>query len=112
MSEQFWQTNQRDIKNDGSVILFQRRRANDGTVKPTWYMRLLLPEQNGYHTQSTRTKNEFEAGKIALQTYEKFQVRSLSGNTLRTVKFSVALDGWMGKGLQRHSIKRTRQQIH
>jgi integrase len=57
-------------------------------------MRLLLPEQNGYHTQSTRTKNEFEAGKIALQAYEKFQVRSLSGNTLRTVKFSVAVDGW------------------
>ena len=57
-------------------------------------MRLLLPELNGYHLQSIRTKNEFEAGKIALQAYEKFQVRPLSSNTLRTVKFSVVLDGW------------------
>ena len=88
------QANQRDIKNDGRVVIFQRRRDSDGSINPTWYMRLLLPNQGRYFKRSTRTNNEFEAGKIALQTYEEFQVRALSGASIHQKAFSAVYEEW------------------
>ena len=57
-------------------------------------MRLLLPNQRHYFKKSTRTANEFEAGKVALQTYEEFQVRSLAGAPIHQKAFSAVYEEW------------------
>jgi len=57
-------------------------------------MRLLLPNQRRYIKKSTRTNNEFEAGKIALQTYEEFQVRALAGSPINKTSFSDVFEEW------------------
>ena len=92
MSEK-WEKNQRDIRGDGRVVIYQRTRR-DGSINPTWHMRLLLPDQSGYFRATTRSHSDTDAIRIALNKFDEFQLRSLSGSTLRTVKFSVALDGW------------------
>ena len=88
------QANQRDIRNDGRIVIFQRRRDTDGSINPTWYMRLLLPNQRRYFKKSTRTTNEFEAGKVALQTYEEFQVRALAGSSIHKKSFNDVFEEW------------------
>lgn len=57
-------------------------------------MRLLLPNQRRYFKKSTRTTNEFEAGKVALQTYEEFQVRALAGSPIHKKSFSDVFEAW------------------
>ena len=51
--------NKKDIKGDGTVIIHQREKR-DGSILPTWYMRIRipLPQSKGYLRKSTNEINE------------------------------------------------------
>ena len=110
--QQRWQTNQRDIKGDGRVVIYQRRRAKDGSINPTWYMRLLPNGTDKYFVKSTRNINEFEAGKVALQKYEEFQVRALSGASIHQKAFSAVYEEWKKDYPTSVGSKRKKEYIH
>ncbi|MEC8063063.1 MAG: hypothetical protein VX168_11750, partial [Pseudomonadota bacterium] len=88
-----WERNQTDIRGDGRVVIYQRPRR-DGTINPTWHMRLLLPNQSGYFRASTRSSSNADASRIALNKFDEFQVRALSGSSVRQIRFSQAYDEW------------------
>ena len=88
-----WERNQTDVRGDGRVMIYQRPRR-DGSVNPTWHMRLLLPNKSGYFKSSTRTLSETDAIRIALNKFDEFQVRALSGGALRKILFSKTVLEW------------------
>ena len=49
--------NKLDVRRDGRVIIYQRPRK-DGTIIPTWQMRVSVPNSTGYHRQSTGEKEQ------------------------------------------------------
>jgi integrase len=88
-----FELNQVDVKGDGRVILYQRPRS-DGTIIPTWQMRISVPNSTGYHRQSTGEKEQPEATRKALNKYEELAIKVLSGGALNAKNFKVAYDQW------------------
>ena len=88
-----FELNQVDVKGDGRVILYQRPRS-DGSIIPTWQMRISVPNSTGYHRQSTGEKEQPEAVRKALNKYEELAIKVLSGGTLNAKTFKTAYDQW------------------
>jgi len=74
--------------------MIYNRPRRDGSISPIWHMRLLLPNKSGYFRASTRTSSDAEATQISLNKFDEFQVRALSGGSLRQIKFSQAYEEW------------------
>ena len=106
-----WERNQTDIRGDGRVVIYQRPRR-DGTINPTWHMRLLLPNQSGYFRASTRSSNNADASRIALNKFDEFQVRALSGSSVRQIRFSQAYEEWKKAYPNTQSRSRPLEYIH
>jgi len=88
-----YELNQIDVKGDGRIILYQRPRS-DGTIIPTWQMRISVPNSTGYHRQSTGEKEQPEAIRKALNKYEELAIKVLSGGSLNAKTFKVAYEEW------------------
>ena len=85
--------NKKDIKGDGTVIIHQREKR-DGSILPTWYMRIRipLPQSKGYLRKSTNEINESRATQIALNTYDELYSKVKSGGTLETITYKKLLE--------------------
>jgi len=88
-----FELNQIDVKGDGRIVLYQRPRP-DGSVIPTWQMRISVPKSTGYHRQSTGQKEQPEAVRIAVNKYEELAVKILSGGSLRSKSYKSVLESW------------------
>lgn len=88
-----FETNQVDVKSDGKVILYQRARK-DGSVIPTWQMRISVPNSTGYHRQSTGEKELPEATRKALNKYEELALKVLGGGSLKSKSFKNVYETW------------------
>ena len=88
-----YELNQLDVRNDGRVILYQRPR-NDGSIIPTWQMRISVPNSTGYHRQSTGEKEQPEAIRKALNKYEELAIKVLSGGSLQSKSFKDVYQQW------------------
>ena len=88
-----FELNQIDVKGDGRVILYQRPRS-DGSVIPTWQMRISVPNSTGYHRQSTGQKDHSEAIRISLNVYEELEIEVLSGGSLNAQTFKTGYESW------------------
>ena len=88
-----FELNQIDVKDDGRVILYQRPRS-DGSIIPTWQMRISVPNSTGYHRQSTGEKEQPEAIRKALNKYEELAIKVLSGGSLTAKTFKAAYNAW------------------
>ena len=78
----------KDVKGDGTIILHKRERR-DGTILPTWYMRIRipLPDSRGYIRQSTNTTDLNRATQIAYNKFDELYSKIQSGGTLETITF-------------------------
>jgi integrase len=88
-----FELNQMDVKGDSRVVLYQRPRS-DGSVIPTWQMRISVPNSKGYHRQSTGEKKQTEAIRKALNTYEELAIKVLSGGSLNARTFKTGYQSW------------------
>ena len=88
-----FETNQVDVKSDGKVVLYQRARK-DGSVIPTWQMRISVPNSTGYHRQSTGEKELSEATRKALNKYEELALKVLAGGSLKSKSFKNVYETW------------------
>ena len=88
-----FELNQVDVRGDGRVILYQRPRS-DGSIIPTWQMRISVPNSKGYHRQTTGEKDQDEASRKALNKYDELAVKVLSGQSLTGTTFNNAYQIW------------------
>jgi len=88
-----FEINQVDVKNDGRIILYQRPRP-DGSVIPTWQMRISVPNSTGYHRASTGEKEQSEAIRKATNTYEELYMKVMTGGSFRSKSFEEVYESW------------------
>jgi integrase len=88
-----YELNQLDVRNDGRIILYQRPRK-DGSIIPTWQMRISVPNSTGYHIQSTAEKDLSEATRRALNKYEELALKVLAGGALQSKSFKKVYEAW------------------
>ena len=90
-----FQHNEIDVRRDGSVVLYQRpKRDGSGDLNPVFQVRLKIPNQTGVTRISTKTRNEGDAIKFALDKYNELYGKSLMGTPIRSVPFSKGLIGF------------------
>jgi integrase len=88
-----FELNQIDVKGDGKIILYQRPRK-DGSVIPTWQMRISVPNSTGYHRQSSGQKDQSEAIRKSHNVYEELAIKVLSGGSLNALTFKTGYGSW------------------
>ena len=64
-----------DVKGDGSVVLYKKHWLKN----PKWIARLKVTGAKGYKTFSTKTTDQREAERIALDAYEEAYLRVKGG---------------------------------
>jgi integrase len=82
-----------DVKNDGRVILYKR----DDVKNPKWQARLKIPGSTGYKIVSTKTADQREAERYALDLYEELYFKIKQGGSLKTPTFKYVFDEWRNK---------------
>jgi len=82
-----------DVKGDGRIVIYQRPRR-DGSIIPTWQMRISVPNSTGYHRQSTGETDKAEASRKALNTYEELYMKVLSGVSLNAKTYKSVFEAW------------------
>ena len=88
-----YELNQLDVRNDGRIILYQRPRK-DGSIIPTWQMRISVPNSTGYKRASTGQKEQPEAIRKAINTYEELYINVLGGGSLQSKSFKEVFKQW------------------
>ena len=88
-----YELNQLDVRNDGRIILYQRPRK-DGSIIPTWQMRISVPNSTGYKRASTGQKEQPEAIRKAIKTYEELYMKVLGGGSLQSKSFEDVFKQW------------------
>jgi len=88
-----FEVNQLDVKKDGKIILYQRPRK-DGSIIPTWQMRISVPNSTGYHRSSTGEKEQSDAIRKSMNTYEELYMKVLSGGSLQSRSFKDVFNQW------------------
>lgn len=103
-----------DLSNDGRVVLYKRQNLKS----PKWQVRIRVPNASGYRVQSTKTSNQREAERFALDLYEELYIRVKQGGSLVTPKIKTVIDEWVthlthvGKGSRGGDIQQTISTIH
>ena len=72
-----------DVKGDGSVVLYKKQWLKN----PKWIARLKVTGAKGYKTFSTKTTDQREAERIALDAYEEAYFRVKGGGLLNAKTF-------------------------
>ena len=88
-----FELNQLDLRNNSRIILYQRPRK-DGSVIPTWKMRISVPNSTGHHRQSTGEKDQSEAIHKSINDYEELNMKVLGGGSLRSKNFKEVYNNW------------------
>jgi len=88
-----YELNQLDVRNDGRIILYQRPRK-DGSIIPTWQMRISVPNSTGYKRASTGQKEQPEAIRKAIKTYEELYMKVLGGGSLQSKSYKNVYEEW------------------
>ena len=67
-----FQHNEIDVRRDGSIVLYQRpKRDGSGDLNPVYQVRLKIPNQTGVIRISSKTRNEGDAIKFAMDKWNE-----------------------------------------
>lgn len=80
-----------NVRNDGSVVLFQRPKKNHPTeVNPIYQVELRIPNVKKAVRVSSKTSNKDEAVRFALEKYDELYKAHLLGERIHSTPFSKA----------------------
>ena len=87
-----FETNQIDLKGDGRIILYQRP---DVVKNPKWQCRISVDGSTGYKRFSTKTSDQKEAEKVAIDQYFELQNKVNKGGSLQGVSVKQVYEKWI-----------------
>lgn len=82
--------NQVDIRGDGRIVLYQR----EGLKQPLWQCRIRVPNATGYKVVSTRTANQRDAERFAINLFEDLYIHVRSGGSVQSRTFKQVFSEW------------------
>ena len=72
-----------DLRGDGRVILYKRDNLKD----PVWQVRVRVPNSTGYKRITTKTSDQREAERFALNYYEELYIHVKTGGSIKSKTF-------------------------
>jgi integrase len=78
-----------DLRGDGRIVLFLREGK-----KPKYYVRLKLPNSNGYKTISTKTSDRNEGVRVSMDLYDEYYHKVKMGGKLYSKTYKEVFDEW------------------
>jgi integrase len=79
-----------DLRGDGRIILYKRAGAKDAV----WQARIRVPNSTGYKRVTTKTANQREAERFALDLYEDLYLHVKSGGSIQSRTFKQVFEEW------------------
>ncbi|WP_426037937.1 tyrosine-type recombinase/integrase [Brevundimonas sp. DC300-4] len=79
-----------DVRGDGRVILYKR----PGLKNPKWQARIRVPNAAGYKIVTTKTANDREAERFALDLYESLYMHVKAGGSVQSKTFKQVFEEW------------------
>lgn len=79
-----------DLRGDGRVILYKR----DNLKEPVWQVRVRVPNSTGYKRISTKTSDQREAERFALNYYEELYIHVKTGGSIKSKTFKQVFAEW------------------
>ena len=79
-----------DLRGDGRVILYKRDNLKD----PVWQARVRVPNSTGYKRISTKTSDQREAERFALNYYEELYIHVKTGGSIKSKTFKQVFAEW------------------
>ena len=76
-----------DLRGDGRVILYKRDNLKD----PVWQARVRVPNSTGYKRITTKTSDQREAERFALNYYEELYIHVKTGGSIKSKTFKQVL---------------------
>ena len=86
-----FETNKVDVRGDGKVILYQRA---DVTSSPKWNCRISVTGSTGYKRFSTKTSDQKNAERIALDKYFELRQKVESGGSIHSPTVKQVFEEW------------------
>ena len=80
-----------DVRGDGRVVIYLR----DGLKRPIWQARIRVPNSTGYKVVSTKTENQREAERFALDLYEEIYMHVRAGGSIKSKTYRQVFDEWV-----------------
>lgn len=82
--------NRIDLRGDGRIILYKRTGSKD----PVWQARIRVPNSTGYKRVTTKTANQRDAERFALDLYEGLYLHVKSGGSIQSRTFKQVFEEW------------------
>lgn len=79
-----------DVRGDGRVVIYKRADLKN----PKWQVRIRVPNAKGYKVVSSKTENQREAERFALDLYEDVYLHVKSGGSIQSKTFRQVFDEW------------------
>ena len=80
-----------DVRGDGRVVIYLR----DGLKRPIWQARIRVPNSTGYKVVSTKTENQRDAERFALDLYEEIYMHVRAGGSIKSKTYRQVFDEWV-----------------
>lgn len=82
--------NKIDVRGDGRIILYKREDLKN----PKWQVRIRVPNATGYKIVSSKTEDQREAERFALDLYEELYLHVKSGGSIQSRTFKQVFEEW------------------
>lgn len=82
--------NRIDLRGDGRIILYKRAGLKD----PVWQVRVRVPNSTGYKRVTTKTADQREAERFALNYYEDLYIHVKTGGSIKSKTFKQVFAEW------------------
>ena len=79
-----------DLRGDGRVILYKRAGLKD----PVWQARIRVPNSTGYKRITTKTADQREAERFAINCYEDLYIHVKTGGSIKSKTFKQVFGEW------------------
>jgi hypothetical protein len=82
--------NRIDLRGDGRIILYKRAGLKD----PVWQVRVRVPNSTGYKRVTTKTADQREAERFAVNYYEDLYIHVKTGGSIKSKTFKQVFAEW------------------
>ena len=79
-----------DLRGDGRIVLYKRAGLKD----PVWQLRVRVPNSTGYKRVTTKTADQREAERFAINFYEDLYIHVKTGGSIKSKTFKQVFAEW------------------